>query len=113
MRSPGLHARFIQQPLNQLLEWRSKLRLMLLKPPEDPPEVLFAKLTHLTPQERQEPMAGVMRLGIRQTSPTEENHLDLDPTSLSLGSNNVSSKVTVTSVGVRDTSPKTAEPLHT
>jgi hypothetical protein len=71
MLSPGLHARSIPPPPNQLLEWRSKSRLMLLKPPKDPPEVLFANLTLLTPQERREPMAGVIRLRIRQTSPTE------------------------------------------
>ena len=86
---------------------------MLLRHLEDPLEVLFENLTLLTLQERREPMAKVMRLGISQTNSTEENHLGLDQTSLSPEINLVSFKATVINVGVRDTLPKTAEPLPT
>jgi hypothetical protein len=85
---------------------------MLLKPQGGLPEVLSENPTPPTLQERREPMAGVMRLGVNPTSNIGENPLDLDPTSLNPGRIKIASfKVTATSVGVRGTLPKTAEPL--
>jgi hypothetical protein len=57
-------------------------------------------------------MAGVMRLGVSLTSNIGENPLDLDPTSSNPGRIKLDSfKETVTSVDVRGTLQKTAEPL--
>jgi len=85
---------------------------MLLKPQGGLPEVLSENPTPPTQQERREPMAGVMHLGVSPTSNIGENSLGLNTTSLNPGRIKLASfKVTVTSVGVRGTLQKTAEPL--
>jgi len=108
MLNHDLRGRYTPPQHNLLLT--SRLRCMLPKHPEDPPEVLFVNLIPLTQQERREPMGKMMCLGVSTINQPEENPLGPDRLNSNLETSSPEVfKETATSVAERVTTLRTAE----